>query len=166
MRILTNLGAAIALRLMDKSRRGLDAKESKFLLKKPGHKLRAMVMAKGQPFGDVFAKFAKTFPNPPADWFKGFKAGSAFGGMDSHTFHGAMIHGKENGDLSLIGGQTRGLINPPHLIDSLGDDLAIMRFSPDRVFDAARGKQIVLLHEPQTLLGEVRVPLTESGPHL
>jgi len=30
-----SLGAAIALRLMDKSRRGLDAKESKFLLKSP-----------------------------------------------------------------------------------------------------------------------------------
>jgi hypothetical protein len=101
-----SLGAAIALRLMDKSRRGLDAKESKFLLKKPGDKLRAMVMAKGKPPGDVFTEFAETFPNPLVDRFKGFKTGSAFGGMDSHTFHRAVIHGKEDGDLSLIGGQT------------------------------------------------------------
>jgi hypothetical protein len=53
-----SLGAAIALRLMDKSRRRFDPKESKFLLKKPGHKLRAMVMANGQPL-------AMSLPNSP-----------------------------------------------------------------------------------------------------
>lgn len=69
--------------------------------------------------------------------------------------------------MSLIGSQTRGLINTRHLIDFLGDDLDIIHFSADRVFEAARGGQIVLLHEPQdspwVSAGSLE---TKSGPHL
>jgi hypothetical protein len=69
--------------------------------------------------------------------------------MDSHTFHRAVIHGKEDGNLALVSRKARGLIDSPHLVYPLGSDHPIVSLSPRAMTDTARSKKIVLLHEPQ-----------------
>jgi len=143
------LGTAVSLRLVDKSRRGLNAKERDLLLKEVRNKLGTVIMAKRETLSNPFSKSAEKVPDTLPDRLKGFKASTSFGSMDSHAFHRAVIHGKEDGHLALVSRKARGLIDSPHLVYPLGSDHPIVSLSPRAMTDTARSKKIVLLHEPQ-----------------
>ncbi len=90
------LGTACSLRLMDKSRRRLNAKECDLLLEEIQNKLRAVIMAKRETLSSSFSKSTEELPDTLPDRLKGFKASTVFGNMDSHTF----FPGPLLGDLS------------------------------------------------------------------
>jgi len=161
------LSTAVSLGLMDKSRRRLDAKECDLLLAEIRNKLGAVIMAKRETLSTPFSKSTEEVPDTLPDRLKAFKARPAFSRMDSHTFHRAVIHGKEDGNLALVSRKARGLIDSPHLVYPLGSDHPIMSLSPRAMTDTTGSEKIVLLHEPQdSSFGGTDTFESQPCPHL
>src|SRR3954453_4673637 len=89
------LGAAIAFRGADKSRRAVDAKKGQFLLEVIGHVLAAVVVADGQAAGGILRERPEVAAHALADRLERLKAGRPRGGMNADAGGGSVIDGNK-----------------------------------------------------------------------
>lgn len=111
--------------LPHEGRARLHAQEWDLALVDVAHELAAVVMTELQAAGHVFPVFAE-LPR-----LEGFEAGSAQGSVNADALRGAAVRGEEDRRRPLNRGRREGWRQRPHLVRSLGDDRAVLRFASE-----------------------------------
>src|SRR3954470_8056181 len=142
------LGAAVALGLADEGRRALDAEEADLPLEVVADVLAAVVVAEPQPGGDVPAEGTVAPTDGLLDRLQGLEAVGNPAGMDAQALGRAVVDGDEHRRLTLAG-HHRGQVGPPHQVDPLGRDRAVVGLGAMGSAGALVGQQAVLAREPQ-----------------
>src|SRR3954452_20012075 len=142
------LGAAVALRLAHEGRRALDAGEADLGLEVVAHVLAPVVVAQPQAGGDGLCERAAALAHPPLDRLERLEAVGAPAGMDADALGRAVVDGDEYRGLALAG-HHRGQVGPPHHVDPLGRDRAVVGPRAVSTPGTLVRQQAVLAREPQ-----------------
>src|SRR3954467_6149113 len=142
------LGAAVALGLADERRRALDAEEADLGLEVVADVLAAVIVAEPQAGGDVLGEGAMASADGLPDRLQGLEPVGAAGGVDADALGRAVVDGDEHRGLTLAG-HHRGQVGPPHQVDPLGRDRAVVGLRAARMTGTLVGEQAVLAREPQ-----------------
>ena len=127
-----------------------------------GHVVRAVVMAQGQAPGYVGSHTAEVPRDALPDRLQRLPPACAGGGMSTDELARAMIHGDEHIGAPLTSGDRLGHICPPHLVDPVGDNRAIVRMGI-LLNGALRREQIMFAFMTRrTRRGAVRTPCARS----
>src|SRR4051812_2668240 len=121
------LGAAVALGLADEGWRAFHAEEADLPLEVVADVLAAVVVAEPQPGGDVPAEGTVAPTDSLLDRLESLKAVRAAAGMNAKALGRTVVDGDEHRRLSLAG-HYRGHVGPPHGVDPLGRDRAVVSF--------------------------------------
>src|SRR4051812_10971568 len=142
------LGAAVALGLAHEGRRALHAEEADLPLEVVADVLAAVVVAEPQPGGDVPAEGTVAPTDGLLDRLQGLEAVGNPAGMVAQALGRAVVDGDEHRRLTLAG-HHRGQVGPPHQVDPLGRDRAVVGLGAMGSAGALVGQQAVLAREPQ-----------------
>jgi hypothetical protein len=125
-----------------------------------------MVMSQGQALSSLRCEATKIVSYSLFQGFQGLESGALFGGMNTNTFQGTVIHGKEDSRLAVFGGESSSHICAPHIVDPIGGDSAVMDSWPRGAAPAMRRQELVFSHQTQnpSFRGS-DASIAESGPH-
>src|SRR3954452_889352 len=142
------LGAAVALRLAHARRRALDAEEADLGPEVVADVPAAVVVAQPQAGGDVLGERAAALAHRLLDRLERLEAVGAPAGMDAVALGRAVVDGDEDRGLALAG-HHRGQVGPPHHVDPLGRDRAVVGPRAVSTPGTLVRQQAVLAREPQ-----------------
>src|SRR4051812_30368261 len=142
------LGASVALGLADEGGRAPHAEAADLPLEVVADVLAAVVVAEPRPGGDVPAGGAVASTDGLLDRLESLEAVRAAAGMNAEALGRTVVDGDEHRRLSLAG-HHRGHVGPPHEIDPLGRDRAVVSFRAVWTSGTLMGQQAVLAGEPQ-----------------
>src|SRR5512134_1869988 len=151
------LGDAVALRLADEGRRGLDAEEGDLGLEVLGHVVRAVVVAELKAGGHVLADDAEVLSHALAHRLQGLKAVGALVGVDADALAVAVVDGDEDMGHALRHGDGLGHVSPPQDVHGVGGDGAVVRLLRP-LADPVRRQQPILAHQPADASGRAADP--------
>src|SRR3954452_22320939 len=141
------LGAAVALGLADEGRRALHAEEADLHLEVVADVLAAVIVAEPQSGGDVPAEGTVAPTDGLPDRLEGLEAVRAPAGVDAQALGRAVVDGDEHRRLALAG-RHRGHVGPPHGVDPVGRDRAVVGLGAMRPAGTLVRRQAVLAAEP------------------
>src|SRR3954454_23272327 len=141
-------GSAVALRLAHERRRALDAEEAALGLDVVAHVLAPVVVAQLQAGGDVLGERAAALAHRLLGRLERLEAVGAPAGMDADALGRAVVDGDEYRGLALAG-HHRGQVGPPHQVDPLGRDRAVVGPRAVSTPGTLVRQQAVLTREPQ-----------------
>src|SRR4051795_10686515 len=142
------LGAAVPFRLAHERRRALDAEEADLGPEVVAQVLAAVVVAEREAGGDVLGERAEALAHRLLHRLESLEAVRVEGSVDADALGRAVVDRHEHGRLALAG-HHRGQVGPPHQVDPLGRDRAVVRLWPAGPPGALRWQQAVRPHEPQ-----------------
>src|SRR3954464_15503235 len=142
------LGAAVALGLADEGGRALDAEEADLGLEVVADILAAVVVAEPEAGGDVLAEAPVASADGLPDRLQGLEPVGAAGGVNADALGRAVVDGHEHRGLTLAG-HHRGQVGPPHHVDPLGRDRAVVGLRAAGMAGTLVGEQAVLAREPE-----------------
>src|SRR5436305_909978 len=128
--------------------------------------LAAVVVAQPQAGSDALGEAAMASADGLPDRLQGLEPAGAAGGVDADALGRAVVDGHEHRGLTLAG-HHRGQVGPPHHVDPLGRDRAVVRLWPAGPPGALRCQQAVRPHEPQDAASAgADVGEAQPGPEL
>ena len=107
-----------------------------------------MIVAKGEPAGDVLGEGPEALAHPLPDRLERFEPICPVAGVKADALGRTVVDGNEHRGLALAG-HHRGQVATPHLIDPLGGDRAVMGSRATRPAGTLMRQQAVLAHQPQ-----------------
>jgi hypothetical protein len=125
-----------------------------------------MIMAQLEADGDSLGEGAEALAHRLPDRLQGFEAVGSAAGVDADALGRAVIDGDEHRGLALAG-HHRGQVGPPHQVDPLGGDRAVVGLRAPWPTGTLRRQQVVRLHQPQdTTPAGADAGKAQPGPQL